>query len=148
MSSGDAGNIWDEVPDWGGVGARRLVRAPDGLLGGSVWELQPGASQFVYHFHYGTEELLIVLRGAPTVRMHEGDRTLAEGDVVPFPRGPAGGHQVRNDGDSVARVLIVAAHADPDVAEYPETGKIAAVVHGEHRFHRTADAVEHAGPEE
>jgi uncharacterized cupin superfamily protein len=147
VASGDAGNIWDEVPDWGGVGARRLVRA-DGSLAGSVWEFQPGASQFVYHFHHGTEELLIVLRGTPSVRMHDGDRTLAEGDVVPFPRGPEGGHQVRNDGDSVARVLIVAAHADPDVAEYPETGKIAAVVDGEHRFHRTADAVEHAGPEE
>jgi uncharacterized cupin superfamily protein len=148
VASGDAANIWDEVPDWGGVGARRLVRPPDGSLAGSVWEFQPGASQSVYHFHHGTEELLIVLRGTPTVRMHDGDRRLAEGDVVPFPRGPEGGHQVRNDGDSVVRVLIVAAHADPDVTEYPETGKIAAVIGGEHRFHRTADAVEHAGPEE
>jgi uncharacterized cupin superfamily protein len=148
VASSDADNIWDEVPDWGGVGARRLVRAADGSLAGSIWEFQPGASQFVYHFHHGTEELLIVLRGTPTVRMHDGDRTLAEGDVVPFPRGPEGGHQVRNDGDSVARVLIVAAHANPDFVEYPETGKVAAVVDGEHRFHRTADAVEHAGREE
>jgi hypothetical protein len=29
----------------------------------------------------------------------------------------------------------------------PETGKVAAIVEGEHRFHRIADAVEHAGPE-
>lgn len=148
MDSGDAANVLDEVPEWGGgVGARRLVRAPGGSLGGSLWEFQPGASQFVYHFHHGTEELLIVLRGAPTVRMHGGERQLGEGDVVPFPRGPEGGHQIRNDGDSVARVLIVAAHADPDVAEYPETGKVAAVVAGVHRFHRVADAVDHAGPE-
>jgi len=146
--SDEAGNLWADVPDWGGgVGARRVVRAPGGSLGASLWELQPGASQFVYHFHHGTEELLVVLRGAPTVRMHDGDRGLAEGDVVPFPRGPEGGHQVRNDGDSPARVLIVSANADPDVAEYPDTGKLAVVVGGQHRFHRTADAVEHAGPE-
>src|SRR5690349_24345699 len=74
-------NVWDEVPDWGGVGALRLDRAEAGL-GASVWELQPGASQFVYHFHHGSDELLVVLRGTPTVRMHDGDRALREGDVV------------------------------------------------------------------
>ena len=148
MSSGEATNVWDEVPEWGqGVGARPLVRAGGGKLGASIWELGPGASQFVYHFHHGTEELLLVLRGRPIVRMKDGDRQLAEGDVVPFPRGPEGGHQIRNDSDEPARVLIVAAHADPDVAEYPETGKLAAIVKGRHRFHRTGDAVEHAGPE-
>src|SRR5919198_1437014 len=124
-----ATNLWNDVPAWGGgVGARRLVRPANAMLTASLWEFQPGASQFVYHFHHGSEELLVVLRGRPTVRMHDGDRVLAEGDVVPFPRGPEGGHQVRNDGDAPARVLIVAAHAFPDVAEYPDTGKLAAVV--------------------
>jgi uncharacterized cupin superfamily protein len=146
--SDDAANVWADVPEWGGgIGARRLVRDPGGSLNASIWQLQPGATQFVYHFHHGSEELLLVLRGTPTVRMHDGDHALAEGDVVPFPRGPRGGHQLRNDGDSVARVLVVAATTDPDVAEYPETGKVAVVVAGKHRFHRTGDAVEHAGPE-
>lgn len=144
----DDANIWDDVPDWGGIGARRLVRAASNALGASLWEIQPGGSQFVYHFHHGSEELLIVLKGTPTVRMHDGDHKLAEGDVVPFPRGPEGGHQIRNDGESVARVLIVAAHANPDVAEYPETRKVATIVDGRHTFHRTVDAAEHAGPEE
>jgi uncharacterized cupin superfamily protein len=144
----DANNVWDDVPEWGkGVGARRLVRAARGGLGASLWEFHAGAGQFVYHFHHGSDELLIVLRGRPTVRLHDGDRVLAEGDVVPLPRGPEGGHQIRNDGSESARVLIVATNVDPDVAEYPDTGKLAAIVGGEHRFHRTADAVEHAGPE-
>src|SRR5262249_21783235 len=46
-------------------------------------------------------------RGAPTVRMHDGERLLREGDVVGFPRGPEGGHQIRNESDEPARVLIV-----------------------------------------
>ncbi len=143
----DATNVWDDVPDWGGIGALRLVRSSSNALGASVWEIQPGGSQFVYHFHRGSEELLVVLRGAPTVRMHDSERVLAEGDVVPFPRGPEGGHQIRNDSDGVARVLIVSAHANPDVAEYPETGKVATIVDGQHTYYRAADAVEHAGPE-
>jgi uncharacterized cupin superfamily protein len=143
----DGTNVWDEVPDWGGIGARRLVRSESSELGASIWELQPGGSQFVYHFHHGSEELLVVLRGTPTVRMHDGDRALAEGDVVPFPRGPEGAHQIRNDTDDVARVLIVSTNASPDVAEYPDTGKVATIVDGKHTYHRSSDAVEHAGPE-
>ena len=91
-------------------------------------------------------ELLIVLRGTPTVLMHDGDRLLQEGDVLPFPRGPEGGHQIRNDADAIARVLIVAGHVNPDVAEY-DTGKVATIIDGDHRFHRARDEVEHAGPE-
>jgi uncharacterized cupin superfamily protein len=140
----DARNVWDELPDWGGVGARRLVRA--GSLGGSVWEFQPGQGQFVYHFHHASEELLVVLRGTPTVRMHDGDHQLAEGDVVGFPRGAEGGHRVRNDSDSPVRVLIVSTNADPDVSEY-DSGKVGVFIDGSGRFFRLEDAVEHGGPE-
>jgi uncharacterized cupin superfamily protein len=143
----DATNIWDDVPDWGGLGARRLARSASTSLGASIWELQPGSTQFVYHFHHGSEELLIVLGGRPTVLMHDGDRQLEEGDVVTFPRGPEGGHQVRNDGDAIARVLIVSTNVSPDVAEYPTSGKVATILDGDHRYHRAADEIEHAGPE-
>jgi uncharacterized cupin superfamily protein len=148
LVSDDATNIWDEVvPDWGGVGARRLARPPSGSLGASIWEFQPASAQFFYHLHHGSTELLIVLRGRPTVRMHDGDHTTSEGDVLSFPPGPEGGHQIRNDTDSLARVLIVSDNADPDVAEYPETGKVSTIVAGRHRYYRVADAVKHSGPE-
>jgi uncharacterized cupin superfamily protein len=145
----DAENIWDDVPDWGGVGAQRLIRPEGGSLGATVWELQPGGSQFVYHFHHGSEELLIVVRGEPTVRLHDGDRRLKEGDVVPLPRGPAGGHQIRNDSAEVARVVIVSTNARPDVAEYPDTGKVGLIGDdmSDWQYHRRTDAVPHAGPE-
>ena len=90
--------------------------------------------------------MLIVLRGTPTVLMHDGDRVLNEGDMVPFPRGPEGGHQIRNDADSIARVLIVGGHVNPDVAEY-DTGKVATIIDGDHRSQRASDEVDHAGPE-
>jgi uncharacterized cupin superfamily protein len=57
-------------------------------------------SGMTYHFHHASEELLVVLRGAPTVRMRDGDRELKEGDVVGFPRGADGGHQIRNESDA------------------------------------------------
>jgi len=140
----DSRNVWDEVPDWGGVGARRLTRA--GTLGASCLGVSARAGTFVYHFHQGSEELLVVLRGTPTVRMHDGDRQLREGDVIGFPRGPEGGHQIRNDGDEPARVLIASTNADPDVAEY-DSGKVGIWIGGSGRFFRLDDAVEHGGPD-
>lgn len=147
--SDDANNVWQEIPDWGGVGARRLVRSQElSAMGASLWEFQPGGSQFVYHFHHGSDELLIVLRGAPIVRLHDGDRPLQEGDVVPLPRGPTGGHQIRNETDHTVRVLIVSSNANPDVAEYPDTDKIGILTNaGDWQFHRKGDATEHAGAE-
>jgi uncharacterized cupin superfamily protein len=82
----------------GGVGARRVRRSASDALGASLWEFAPGTTQFVYHYHYGTEDVLVVLRGRPTVRMHDGDHELPQGDVLPFPGGPEGGHAVEHVG--------------------------------------------------
>src|SRR5215469_12725513 len=140
----DATNIWDDVPDWGGAGARRLVRVGRGL-GGSIWEFQPGQPEYVYHFHHGSDELLVVLRGEPTLRTGTGERTLREGEVVPLPRGPEGGRAISNSTDAVVRILMFSSNADPDVSEYPETGKIGVISDGKTwEFFRRSDAAEHA----
>ena len=134
-------NVWDEVPDWGGVGARRLERKA--MLGASVWEIHPGGENW-HHFHHGSEELLIVLRGRPTVRMKDGDRQLAEGDVVTFPRGPEGAHRITNETSEVARVVIVSTNVVPDVSEYPDVGKVGINTgDDEWRLFRPSDSVEY-----
>jgi uncharacterized cupin superfamily protein len=66
------------------------------------------------------------LRGRPTLRTPQGERTLNEGDVVCFPRGKEGAHQVRNDTDSSIRVLMLSTLIAPDIVEYLDSGKIGA----------------------
>jgi uncharacterized cupin superfamily protein len=140
----DATNIWDEVPDWGGAGARRLVRVGRGL-GASIWEFHPGQPEYVYHFHHGSDEVLIVLRGEPTLRTKDGARVLHEGDVVPLPRGAEGARAISNPSDSLVRILMFSSNADPDVAEYPETGKLGVITDGKTwEFFRRSDAADHA----
>jgi uncharacterized cupin superfamily protein len=116
---------WDPGEDWSGGGAlsKRLPRGD--VLGATVYEL--GAGNFaVYHFHHGAEELMIVLRGSPTLRTPEGDRVLEEGAVVHFPPGPAGAHGIRNETDEAVRYVMVSDHPSPEVAEYPDLGQITA----------------------
>ena len=100
-------------------------------LGMSLYELQPRQTQSPYHFHHGAEELLVVLRGHPTVRTPEGERKLAPGDFAHFPRGPAGAHQVINRTDEPALYVVGSRNASPDVCEYPDSGKVLVMSRGE-----------------
>ena len=117
---------WDETDDWSGGGAKstRLVKSGP-QLGATVYELGPGNTA-VCHFHHGSEELLIVLRGRPTLRTPDGERQLAEGEVVHFPLGPDGAHGVRNDTDDTVRYVVAGIRVSPEVVEYPETKQITA----------------------
>src|SRR5438132_14284121 len=76
------------------------------LIGASVYEVEPGNKQGPFHTHHANEEWAIVLRGEPTLRTHEGEQQLRQGDVVAFPRGKEGAHQIRNDTDAPVRVLM------------------------------------------
>jgi uncharacterized cupin superfamily protein len=116
---------WDEQDDWAGGGAqsRRLPRGRQ--LGATLYQLGPGDFG-VLHFHHAQEELLVVLRGKPTLRTHEGERRLREGDVVHFPTGPDGTHGLRNDTDEDVRLLFVSTLRSPEVVEYPELKQITA----------------------
>ena len=94
------------------------------LLAGSLYELPPGKKSFPFHWHHGTEELLVVLEGEPTVRTPEGEQRLKRGDAVSFTRGADGAHQVRNETDAPARYLMISNMVDYDVAHYPDSGKV------------------------
>ena len=119
-------NIWDDNwgeqdEDWSGGGAlsKRLVPGGGPLLGATLYELGPGKF-VIYHLHHGSEELLLVLRGRPTLRTPDGERTLDEGDVVHFPTGPDGAHGLRNDTDETVRYVMAGIRHSPEIAEYPD----------------------------
>jgi uncharacterized cupin superfamily protein len=121
--------------DWDLLGEREGYRIRDAhvgmrlgseLIGGSLYELDPGEKTWPYHLHHANEEWLVVVRGAPTVRTPDGERELAEGDTVCFPRGPTGAHQVINRSDDPVRVLLLSTLNAPEIVEYPDSGKIGA----------------------
>ena len=97
-------------------------------LGASLYELGPG-NWVPFHFHHGSEELLVLLRGRPTLRTGEGSRQLAEGEVVHFPTGPAGAHGLSNETDVPVRYLMASTLESPEVAEYPDLKQITAQAH-------------------
>jgi len=119
------GDDWDPGEDWSGGGGRSKQLPRGDELGASVYELGPG-NWSPYHFHHASEELLVVLRGRPTLRTGDGGRQLAEGEVVHFPTGPAGVHGLSNETDEPVRFLIASTLRSPEVAEYPDLKQITA----------------------
>jgi uncharacterized cupin superfamily protein len=88
--------------------------------------LPAGEAAYPYHHHLAEEELVVVLDGTPSLRTPEGWRELSEGEVVAFPRGEQGGHQLANRTGSTVRFLTFSSSGEPDIVIYPDSGKLGA----------------------
>jgi len=105
-------------------GGQSLGKAAGGDgLNVRLYELPPGQSLCPYHYEYA-EEWLLVLDGAPTLRVPHGEQPLQRGELVCFPPGPDGAHKVTNDTEQTARVLMFSSAREPAVAVYPDSDKI------------------------
>jgi uncharacterized cupin superfamily protein len=102
----------------------RRMRLAGELLGTSVYELPPGERTWPYHYHHGNEEWLVVIAGQPTLRTPEGERELGVGQVVSFPDGPEGAHQVINRSEEPVRVLLLSTLGVGGSSVYPDSGKV------------------------
>jgi uncharacterized cupin superfamily protein len=148
---------WDDpfppLEGWKSHVKRLLPRGA--ALGMSLYELLPGQTQCPYHFHHGADELILVLRGQPTLRTPDGESQLDEGDVVHFPKGSAGAHHVVNRSDTPARYVLASTNVSPEVVEYPDSGKVLAASRAESQrgqplwtLHRLDDGVDYFDGEE
>jgi len=68
-----------------------------------LYDVDPGDS-FPYHFEYEQE--------------------LGRGDLVRFPPGPLGAHQIMNRGQATARALLFSDAAVPAISVYPDSDTI------------------------
>jgi uncharacterized cupin superfamily protein len=118
---------WDAVQERDGYRHRRVAfgrRLGAELLGGTLYELEPGESTWPYHYEHGAEEWLLVVAGRPTLRTPDGERPLEPGDVAVFVEGSAGAHKVTNATDETVRVVILSSKSPLAVVTYPDSRKI------------------------
>lgn len=65
-------------------------------------------------------------RLGPSLRTPQGWRDLTQGEVVAFPRGEHGAHQIANRTQESVRFLAFSTNGEPDIVLYPDSGKISA----------------------
>ena len=108
---------------------KRLSRVAGArLLGYSLYRIGPGDRTWPYHFQHVNEELFFVRRGHGELRTSEGTQGLRPGDFVLCPPGPAGAHGILNTGDSPLEVFALSTMEEPEISEYPDSGKVYVMV--------------------
>ena len=120
LATGELGRDHGDTDGWRARSQRIGKRLGAADIGGTVYELEDGQRVWPYHYHHGVEEWLLVIEGAPTLRGPDGERVMRPGDVVCFPSGEAGAHEVRGPG----RFLLVSAAQPTSVCVYPDSGKV------------------------
>ncbi|MFA5121755.1 cupin domain-containing protein [Zavarzinia sp.] len=137
------------------------IAAPRGAtkLGGRLVEVPPGKRSWPLHNHHANDEIFVIVSGSGKLRYGSETWPVAAGDVAVC---PAGGrdtaHQLINDGKVPLRYLAISSMHEPEVTEYPDSGKFAVVAGtapgGEksaRRFHhigRVADSADYWEGEE
>ena len=84
----------------------------------------PGKSGFPFHAHRNNEEMFIVLEGEGNYRVGTETWPVRAGDVISAVAGDAStAHQLTNGGTGDLRYFAISTRNDPDICEYPDSGK-------------------------
>jgi uncharacterized cupin superfamily protein len=85
--------------------------------------IPPGKFAIPYHFHHRAEELFLILEGEATLRQDDRRRVVGAGDLLFFPPGPDGAHQLYNHTDEPVKYLDLTTQSEGDYCEYPDSDK-------------------------
>lgn len=97
-------------------------------LGAMLVSVEPGKRAFPFHSHVGNDEMFVIIEGEGTYRFGDAEHPIKQGDVCAAPKGgPETAHQIINTGTGPLKYLGLSTRSDPDIVEYPDSGKVAAM---------------------
>jgi uncharacterized cupin superfamily protein len=118
-----------KTPDGSSFSAqRRRVGAAIGAkkLGYSFFSVPPGKAAFPFHLHHANEEMIYIFEGEGVLRIGKDEVRVSSGTFIAFPPGADHPHQLINTAGEELRYLCVSTMEHPEIAEYPDSGKIGA----------------------
>jgi uncharacterized cupin superfamily protein len=95
-------------------------------LGCMAMIVRPGKRAFPFHVHHANHELFVILEGNGQYRYGGNTYPIKAGDVLAAPAGgPEVAHQIVNTGAVELKYLGISTMTQPEVVEYPDSGKFA-----------------------
>ena len=95
-------------------------------LGCMLHVVAAGQKAFPRHAHHVKEEMFFIVAGEGTYRLGEEKYPVKAGDLISAPPGDAStAHQIVNTSGEELRYLAFSTRLDPEVVEYPDSGKFA-----------------------
>jgi uncharacterized cupin superfamily protein len=93
-------------------------------LGCQLYVVPAGRKAVPRHAHHVNEEMFFVLNGSGLYRVGDETYPIREGDLIAAPAGDVTtAHHIVNTSDAELRYLAFSTRLDPDVCEYPDSGK-------------------------
>ena len=119
VSVGNGAKFQGEFASLGAlIGARKL--------GVSLTVVQAGNRAFPKHAHHVNEEMMFILEGEGTYHCGTESGPIKAGDLIAAPPGDGTtAHQIENTSAAVLRYLTFSTKLEPEVVEYPDSGKFA-----------------------
>jgi uncharacterized cupin superfamily protein len=118
---------FERAPLYEGRSARVIGPRIEGCaardLGASVDVIPPGKMNCPYHFHYGEEEMFIIVEGEGTLRVAGERIPVRAGDIIDIPPGPEYPHHIINTSQAPLKYLSISTQKRPEVCEYPDSNK-------------------------
>jgi uncharacterized cupin superfamily protein len=95
-------------------------------LGVSLAVVPPGSRAWPCHAHHVNEEMMLILEGEGTFHCGDQSAPVTAGDLIAAPAGDAStAHQIENTSDNPLRYLTFSTRLEPEIVEYPDSGKFA-----------------------
>ena len=97
-------------------------------LGYRLTVVPPCKKAWPYHSHHVNEEMFLVLEGKGILRYGGKEYPIKSGDVICAPPGDSKtAHQIINNSEKELKYLCVSTMEEPEVAEYPDSGKFGVI---------------------
>ena len=122
---------------------RDFVRRDEGeQMMVTVYEIPPLMAAYPYHYHADIEEVFYIISGHGLLRTPDGEREVSAGELIYFPADPGGAHKLTNLSETEKLIYIdFDTTADPNIALYPDSGKVGVWGKGINKLFRMADEV-------
>jgi uncharacterized cupin superfamily protein len=90
-----------------------------------IYDIDPGKSNYPFHYHSGSEEIFYIISGHGIVETNDGEISVSAGSVIVCPAGEGGAHKITNTSDSeVLTYIDIDTIPKTDMCVYPKTGKM------------------------
>ena len=97
-------------------------------LGMMLTLVEPGMKAYPFHAHSANDEAFVILEGEGTYRFGDKTYPIKQGDILSAPAGGAEvAHQIINTGPVTLKYIGISTKNEPEIMEYPDSGKFIAV---------------------
>jgi uncharacterized cupin superfamily protein len=129
LNIGDlAYTAWEHGEKFGSKYAEVGTKIGARKLGYNITVVPPGKRSCPFHSHRVNEEMFFVLEGSGEVRIGPDTFPIRQGDFIACPPGgPETAHHIVNSSDADIKYLAVSTMEWPELGEYPDSGRYAAI---------------------